>query len=291
MEWLRSHPYLDATVMAAALLITGFLIVRTQLAAPLHIQSSSWGTGGSVLVDTVSGGHGTYLPQMGSTVSPNAVDVGYIPLKTENEIGTGPVDEGSAFDFAAFAEMLSQPSTGSAPTAQVDTEFYSFIPTGLMATTTLTKPRTSQQDNLYYYGNDVGDAIISFENQHPDQPAVLKNHFEQPENPSTIAAMKTLGEDMASLGDTLGSMQLVPTEVKAAHLALADAYRDIGTKLAAVPDAKGNDALYTAMETYNSAAEQFVKRFVALALIFQAYDVTFSLGDGGSVFVFTGGGL
>lgn len=291
MEFLRSHPYLDAIVVAAVLVIAGFLVVRTQLAAPIHIQTSSWGTSGSILVDAASHGNATYLPQTAGSLSPNAVDVGYIPLATENEIGTGPIDESSTFDFAAFADMLSHPSPGTTATAGADTPAYSFIPAGLIATTTLTKPRTAQQNELYYYGNEVGDAIISFENQHPDQPAVLKNHFEQPDNPNTIAAMKTLGEDMADLGDTLSGMELVPSQAKVAHEALADAYRDIGTKLAAVPDAKGSDALYTAIETYNSAAEQFVKRFVSLALIFQAYDVTFSPGDGGSVFVFTGGGL
>lgn len=291
MGFLRAHPYLDALVTASAVIIVGVLVVRTQLAAPIQpATDATWGSEGGVFVNTVSDGRTTLAP---TESGPNfqAKDLGYIPLATQNEIGTGPHDASADFDFAAFAAALSRPKTARPVDTSETSSAYDFIPTGLLATTTLAKPRTSLQNQLYMYGNEVGDTIVSFENSHPDQPAILKNQMEQRDDPSAIAALKGLGNDLAHVGDTLAAMELVPTQAKSAHLALADAYRNIGTKLAAVPDARGDDAIFEAIVTYNASAEDFAKKYVSLAQIFQAYDVTFSPGDGGSLFVFPSGGL
>jgi DNA ligase (NAD+) len=54
---------------------------------------------------------------------------------------------------------------------------------------------------------------------------------------------------------------------------------------------RGNGNLYDAIVAYDATADDFAKKFVSLALIFQSYAVTFSPGDGGSVFVFPSSGL
>ncbi len=292
MEWLRSHPYLDALISAGALLIVGALVVHTQLAAaPGPGRDTSWGTDGGIYVDAVTTGH-TSLPETEQRPAFQTTDLGYIPLANQNEIGSGPADESTSFDFQAFVAALSSSKPANLPT-ETDTgaDAYSFIPSGLIATTTLLAKRTPLQEKLYSYGNEVGDTIVSFEHGHPDQPTILKNHIEQQDSPEAIAALKKLGGDLAHVGDTLASMELVPTQAAAANTALAEAYRTIGKKLAAVPDAKGNDTLYDAIVSYNAAAEDFAKKYVALALIFQSYGVTFSPGDGGSIFVFPSSGL
>lgn len=291
MEWLRSHPYLDALITAGALIIIGVLVVRTQLAAPSTPGTdTTWGGGNGVFVNTVTDGH-TELPSQPTGPQLKTEDFGYIPLRAQNDIGTGPTDDSANFDFASFVASLAQPVRTIVDQGDTGADAYAFIPSGLIATTTLARPRSARENALYAYGNDVGDLITSFENQHPNQPATLKNHMEQKDDPEAIAALKKLGNDLAHLGDSIDALGIVPKEAASANKSLADAYRSIGTKLAAVPDARENDALYDAVVTYNSAAEDFVKKYVSLALLFQSYGVTFSPGDGGSIFVFPSSGL
>lgn len=295
MEWLRAHPYLDAAVITGSLLIVGALIVRTQLGAPIATTPTegTWGSAHSIYTEGVSTGGATLLPDVQTGPTIRAESLGYIPLLTENTIGTGPVDESSTFDFGSLVALLSRPSQPTAtPRTESETGIaYSFIPGGLIATTTLAKPRTTLQDALYLFGNEVGDAIVSFEASHPNQPAILKHHIEQPNDPEARAALKKLGDDLTRLGDTIGALGEVPEQVAGTHRGVVAAYRDIGTKLAAISTKEGSDALFDAIVTYNAAAEDFAKKFVSLALIFQSYGVTFSPGDGGSVFVFPSGGL
>ena len=49
-------------------------------------------------------------------------------------------------------------------------------------------------------------------------------------------------------------------------------------------------SLYDAIVSYNTAAEDFAKKYVSLAMVFQSYSVSFSPSDGGSIFVFPAGG-
>lgn len=292
MNFFRTHPLIDASLGTGAILIVGALFVRTQLGAPVRpATDETWGGVSGAYVNTVSG-MGRSLAQAAPTTPQGARDVGLIQLSTQNEIGTGPQDTSDGFDLSAFAALLSNPH---APVAQadssIDTSAYAFIPSGLVATTTLTKPRTALQDALYYYGNEVGDTIVSFENSHPDQPAILKNHAEQPGNPDTQAALKRLADDITHVGESIDGIEPVPTQAKSAHVALVAAYKELGAKLATVSHTQGNDPLYDAIVAYDASADDFAKKFVTLALLFQAYGVTFSPGDGGSVFVFPSSGL
>ncbi len=289
MEWLRTHPLLDAVVSASALLIVGALFVRAQLAPAAHVTSdTTWGSGSGILVSPVSDPHASLSQDTYAGPGPTAKDVGLIQLASQNTIGTGPVDESEGFDLAAFAAMLSNP-TSKPSAADTASDAYDFIPSGLIATTTLSATRTSKQDALYIYGNEVGDAIVSFEGLHPNQPAVLKNHAEQPGDADAKAALKALGDDFIRLGDSLSGLS-APAQTATAHKALVAAYKDLGTKLSAVSQSSG-DGLYDSIVAYDAAADDFAKKFVALALIFQAYGVMFSPGDGGSVFVFPSSGL
>jgi len=294
MDWLRSHPYADALLAAGALLIIGALVVHQKTSvSPAASDLATWGGAGGVLVNGVSSG-GTGYAQGPQETGPGtqAVSVGYIPLTPgDTQADDTTLNATDNFDFGAFAAALAQPAKGQ---PQQDTgaesDAYAFIPTALIATTTLVQQRTALQNNLYLYGNDVGGTIQSFEYAHPDQPAVLKNFIEDRTSPDTIAAMKKLGTDLAAIGTTFDGTGPVPTQAVAAHKALAAAYKDIGTKLAAIPDAQGDDKLMTAIDTYDSAAESFVKKYVALALVFQSYGVIFSPGDGGAIFIFPDGG-
>jgi hypothetical protein len=291
MDFLRSHPLLDATAVAGSLLIIGALFVRTQIAAPVHVTTdTTWGGTNGVLVDTVTKPGSSLAQAEYAGPGPAAKDIGLIPLASQNEIGTGPQDTSDGFSLEQFAAMLAQPVTQAKGTEPADTSAYSFIPSGLIATTTLAAPRSSLQNALYLYGNEVGDAITSFEGLHPNQPSILKNHAEQPQDPGAQAALRALGADFARLGDSIGKIA-APKQAAAANAALSAAYAQLGSHLVAVSDASGNDNLYDAIVAYDATADDFAKKFVSLALIFQSYGVTFSPGDGGSVFVFPSSGL
>jgi hypothetical protein len=148
----------------------------------------------------------------------------------------------------------------------------------------LNKMNASQQ-KLYGWGSDAGSVILSYENLHPNQVAILTNFIQDREDAGKIAAMKQLGADLQGVGNSLETI-LPPPQMSAAAPALANAYREIGRNLAAIPDAKGDEALVKAILFYNKSAEDFVQKYVNVVLIFQANDVKFTQDEPGGVFMF-----
>ncbi len=287
MEWLRNHPYADAVAITGSLLIIGALVVRAHTAAPVQ-RGSTWGGAGSLVASCVAHPLDTSLaPNLSDTQS---TSLGPIALNTETSIGgdTSGVDT-SSLDalIASVSGRIKNTDTSSSDTSSA----YAFVPSGLIATTTLSDTnQTPVQKALYIYGNSVGDIIRAFEDTHPDQPTVLKNHIENRNDPNAIGAMKQLGGDLARVGDGINAIDPAPTQGKAAGEALAAAYRSIGTKLASITDHQDDTSLYDAIVSYNTAAEDFAKKYVSLAMVFQSYSVSFSPSDGGSIFVFPAGG-
>lgn len=147
---------------------------------------------------------------------------------------------------------------------------------------------TDSQKALYAWGSDVGSIIQAYENAHPNQAATLTDHMQDRDNPTKIAAMKQLGADLKNVASSMDNIGTAPPQMVSAGQALTAAYRDIGEKLAAVPDAKGDEAIVKAILTYNSAAEDFARKFVSVVLIFQANGVKFAQNEPGSVFMFPG---
>ncbi len=305
MHWVRNHPYFDALFAAGVLILVGVLIVRARVGVvPASETDITWG-GGGVALDTTS--RPTNIPSQGAGDASHAggsitraETKGYIPLNpgTSARAGSNAGHGGADFNFDALVAQLSRPqssaSGGRSAGSDAITSAYAFIPRGLIATTSASS-RTPLQDALSTYGNEVGDTIQSFENSNPNQAVILKNFIENRADAGAIAAMKKLGAEMARVGNTLGGMdpEIIPVPVRSAHTALVASYKDIGTKLSAIPDAaaSGDTTLLAAIETYDAAANAFVKRYVALALIFQSYGVAFSPNEGGSSFTFSGGGF
>lgn len=295
MQWLRAHPYTDAIALAGTLLIVGVLVVQTHRSVPARTEGT-WGSAGGIISTGVASPIANNTPDTGS-IPTQAYSIGYIaPHLDAGE--SGNPNESHAFmdDLEALIASVSGKAkqkteyTGNETTSPT----YSFIPSGLIATTTLaTGERSPLQEALYTYGNEVGNIVQSFEAGHPDQPAILKNHIENRTSPQAIAALKRLGEDLVHVGDEIEAMAQTPPQARSAHTKLVTAYRSIGTKLAAIPDNTTEDSLYDAIMTYNTAAEGFARDYVSLVSVFQSYAVTFGPNDGGSIFVFpsSGGGL
>lgn len=202
--------------------------------------------------------------------------------------------EGDNFDFDAFVAMLA--ASGGQKTTKTSgdtsaTTAYSFIPRGLMSTSTSEHPRTEMQQTLYNYGNEIGSFIQSFEQQHPGVAQTLKNQVEDRGNAEKAAAVVQIADALKNVGENLNTMDNVPSQMASVHARLAKSYIAIGTNLAKVP-ATGNDSDFLkAIEAYNTVADTFVKNYVAMAELFGAYGVIFTLTDAGSVFTFTPSGF
>ena len=197
------------------------------------------------------------------------------------------------FNFDSFISMLSnENATGTTKVQGSTNNAYAFIPTGLISAL-VPKQRTALQQKLYDYGNNVGSFVQSFEQDHPNEAQVLWDQAQDRTNPDKAASLVALAHALTALGDNLSQMNAspdddqVPTQMTAAHNALAQSYHDLGTELALVPGAQGDSAFVAAVEAYDTTAEMFTQKYVALANLFVAYGVTFSPQDPGVVFTFS----
>src|SRR3989338_2669897 len=210
MQWLRSHPYIDALLGAAILVLLGVLIVgqrtsvRDENTVPL-----AWGGVGSRFSDPIARVPG----QSGPPFVYNSAPPAPIPQNT-----SGDTD----FDFDAFIAMVSSPqgrpaSDGNQTTADAFLDAYSFIPSGLISTSTPVKARTAAQEELHDYGNLAGSEIESFEDSHRNMPQTLKDQFEDPRDSGKVAAVEELGNALAGVGRSLEAIDNVPAAGRSAN--------------------------------------------------------------------------
>ena len=303
MDWIRTHPYLTTSIAACTALFFGGLVVleRTQSVSPVGV--TTWATDSSGVIDVTSG------TPSNSSQNQTLVQASIInqalnnysapnykpPAATTTSTSQIVVSDSSSFDYNAFLATLTQSATppknnSSTTTSQPSNAFsaYSFIPTGMISTTTsYTQQRTPTQDALYQYGNEAGSYIQSYEKFHTDTTNVLQDQIADRNNPDKIAAVQKIGQDLQDLGTQLSGMTEVPDQVTAAHNALAASYTEIGQNLVKVPSASYDSDFVNAIKTYDASADTFTKHFVTLAMIFSAYGVKFGPEDPGSVFTFT----
>ncbi len=286
MQWLRSHPYAAALLSAGLLLIVGTLIVFNRSGVAPEAGARVWSGGAPGFFNPVGDTGALQDPQenLYATVR-NGPPFYYDPGRTPVPAPPSSADD---LDFEALLSMLSSPSRTKPVDANRETGFdaYSFIPKGLISTSSPSR-RSAAQQALYNYGNEAGGAIQTFEDMSRNSPQVLKNQFEDRRNPGKNAALLALAGGMRGVGRSLLSIEEVPSAVQAAHERLAQSYEEMGERLSKIPEAQTDEAMLQAMLSYNASVETFTKNFVALATLFSAYDVTFGSEDPGSVFTFT----
>ncbi len=288
MDWVRSHPYATACGAAGfAIMIGAFVVERGMLASPRD-GISLWGGSGTPLINPTSydtlGNVIDSQPQLGSS---GAQPV-YIPPTQHISDETGaPAD---TFDFGAFIASLTQPTGSAASSSTSINAAYSFIPRGLIATSTPAKTLTKQQQALYEYGNEVGSYVQTYEDSHRNAPIQLRDQIEDRQNKEKGDRVRSIAAAMRQTGQSLLTVETLPQGIAAMHTALANAYIDTGTKLANVPDAQSDQQLLAAITAYNAAADGFANAYVSLATLFSTAGVVFSSQDPGSVFTFTSGG-
>lgn len=292
MDWFRSYPYASVLTAAGLLLIVGGFVVVRKTATTVTPSSHpvAWGGAGAVLSPSVSGDAVTAAQQPSILEqTQHGAPYTYIlptPQQTDPSSGT-PSD---TFDFDAFITLLSDSSatggTAHTTTSVSATDAYAFIPTGLVSTVSPPK-RTKLQQSVYDYGNEIGSLIQSFELEHPNASRVVMDQAQDRADAGKAASVQALGKALSALGDNLLTVDDVPSSFEATHEALAKSYRELGQKLVLVPQAPGDDAFISAVQSYNTSADAFIKNYVALANLFVSYGVVFSPGDAGSVFTFT----
>lgn len=282
MDEIRLHPYLTAAIVAI-LVLAGIVIVFERTHAPVG-QSNGWNGDTAIPLNPIASNSASsdslrdFTPQLGTTSAP------FIPLGSTNSDGT--LNDG--FDMAAFIRSLTQPIAGS---ATIDTDIsssYAFIPRGLISTST-TKQRTKEQQALYDYGNEAGSFIETYQDTHQNAPQIMKAQFEDRQNSEKAQALRDIGTALTQVGKSLERLDEVPGTLASAHTLLAKSYEDVGAKLSKIPDAQRDEDLVQAIQTYNAAADDLTKHYVALALLLSLSGVTFEAQDPGSVFTFTQG--
>lgn len=285
MDWMRRHQYFAGLAGAGLLVVVGYAMVANRIAIGPSGASNAIDIHG-VIQNTDPAAP---IPSTPQPVRPTAVDVPYTKI-TQPSPTTSQTPQNDNFDWNSFIGSLShattQMSAGGTDTGISDA--YAFVPSNLISPPyeQSLNTMTASQKALYGWGSDAGGAIKSYEDSHPNQAAILTNHMQDRDNPAKIAAMKQLGADLKNVALTIDNMGTPPPQLATAAPELAAAYRDIGEKLAAVPDSKGDEAIVKAILTYNSAAEAFVQKYVNVVLILQANDVKFTQDEPGSVFMF-----
>lgn len=302
MDWIRAHPYATTLGIVAVLAIAGTIIVMENgPVSPLTSSLQAWG-GGTGNNNAVADANAVTnaMPQLTAPVQPNtggnSVTIPQLAVQPTSTV-IAPTSGNSSFDFNAFLKELTgslQGNTGgtsASANANTDAQIqqaYSFIPTGLVSTTSLSRINyTGTKLAIYQYGNNAGSFIQTYEQEYPNDTNVMQNFVEDRQNASKIQAVEQLGAAISSVGKHMQSIQSVPPSMVALNNALAQSYITCGEKLAALPTYQRDSDLAAAVLDYDAAVDTFIKNYSALALSFSANGVTFGQNDAGSVFSFT----
>lgn len=289
MSWISEHLYLASLLGAFGVIILGvFIVMNKSTVDPQPSGLRAWGGVGSNLFDpTDVRTEGQPLPQENLyTEVQSGPPFYYAPAA--NQLSFVQSQGGDDFDFESFITLLSAPSGGkSTQSSGTGLDAYSFIPRGLISTSTGEKARTPTQQALFNYGNEAGSYIQSYEERYRAAPQILKDQFEDRENTEKNEALRSLAGALEDVGYQLEAFEEVPSEVRAAHLKVAESYKEIGKKLALITETKTDQEMIDAILTYNAAAEIYTKNYISLATLFSLYGVTFSQNDPGNVFTFS----
>ncbi len=292
MKLLRAHFILFLIGVTALLLVIGAFALKEYSPAQNTPRTIAWGGLGGT----------PYYPLSGE----RAIESNPAEENIYSSIQSGPPfyysttnseaadEEDDTFDVDAFLAYLKGETRTSETAVEEEKPLsflenpYSFITNGVsFPSSSLTKERTPIQQALYEYGNKAGKIIQTFEDSNQNMADVVQAQSEDPEDPLKVAALIKLADSLADVGVSLEELSSVPAEAANQNAKLATSYKDMGAKLALVPNAMTEDSRVETMLTYNAAAESFVTNYVAIVTLFSIMEVTFSPDEPGSVFTFT----
>lgn len=287
MMWLRAHAYAVALALAGILFLAGVFIVLEKIAPRNDSPVRAWGGAGGYLLDATAS---EIRPQAATQENIFSNVQGGPPFQyTPFSITNTPAED--ELDIETLLGILSSPSEQPSFVSENSLDAYSFIPSGLVSADLPQKTLTPTQQSIYEYGNQAGSSIQSFEGSFRNGPQILKDQFEDREDPEKNERLLALARGLSSVGSELERLEGVPTEVATSHAKVAASYKELGAKLSSVQAAKTDEAVLDAIVSYNTTVELYVKNYVALATLISAHGVTFSPEDPGSIFTFTNSSL
>ena len=302
MDWIRSHPYAASLGGACVLVIIGAVLVfkSTPEMAPLGL--STWSGNPGTITSTNTANTGTNSVQAVTNPTSQQYATTTLPYKpivpAANSQGTIQTDSAStSFDYLTLlAEISAQSnksggqsaSASNTTTASGGVDAWSYIPSGLIGTTSGSVSRTPAEQALYAYGNEIGSYVEGYDAENSNQSQVLSDASNDRHNATKDAAVEAIGQDLETIGQGIAQTTGVPAVAQGENTALANSYIEIGKDLVIVGQSEplSDSTLATAIETYDSAVGTFNKSYIALATLFLENSVTFSSGDPGSVFSF-----
>lgn len=289
---LRVHPYIFLLATIAMLTILGALVFSQQeITSPNASSTIAWGGFGGGFSYPVSGIRNPAENTQEETPNLYQRVQDSLPFSYQSDTSTtGDKDTQSNFDLDAFLSELAgkkeSMETGAETSNSLLLNPYAFIPSGFTLPKNPVQERTAIQQALYEYGNEAGTYVQSFENANKNMVDVVQGQIDSPQDPLKAAALVRLAKNLTEVGLSLENMADVPAQAISINNQLAKSYKDMGAKLALVPDAHTDEERIAAMLTYNVSAEEFVRKYVALVKLFSVSEVTFALGEPGSVFTF-----
>jgi hypothetical protein len=277
-----------------AVLFVGYIIVRSHALVAVDSGQQTWSGLGTVLGGTPASSNNQVqivpnkpAQQILSQVTSSAPFV-YISPSGAAQTTTRPSD---APDVASILAQLSPKSrafeNAPKPTGPVTyAEAYTFVPGGMISTSTGRK-RSTEQQALYDYGNEIGGYVQSYDSMHQNVSQIATDALADRQDAEKAERVKQIGRDLYVLGQQISSIEEVPAAAAAANKALGKGYQDVGTALQKVPDAQRDQDLLAAVKTYDAVMDSFIPKYTALVLLFSSFGVTFSPDDPGSAFAFS----
>lgn len=294
MVWIREHPYASTFALAGIVLAAITILVGGSRIDYLVQRPATPSSDGSIFPAAQT------APTTDNT--PAFIETSVPRYSASGSYSSAPAPEGSAAQStdssdspdSALSALLSsfyQPQQTQAPDTSVGDallrEIYALIPSGVTVFGgTRTPTHTPQQQALFAYGNDAGQAILAFLNAHTDMTDDLKNWFDNRTSAAYKAPVLQIANDMAEAGAALATLSNVPPSAASANQRLAKSLQDAAAKLKAITAAGSDGNIAEAMKTYNASADEFTKSYIALADLFTLHQVTFSQSDTGSAFTF-----
>lgn len=290
MDWFRAHALALTAAFAAILALAGFGIVRGR--APLPPRGITVWSGTEVAMPGLGARSPARLESndaaaadLMQSVAQSAPFSYALPFSEILGAGASPVP--TAAPGASAGQTFAQPMTSTAAGNAWLLDPYSFVPRGLIGTSTSRAARDAGQEALFEYGNTVGLEVRAFESAHGDTVAIIKDYFDDRTDAARATRVVGAGNDYAAFGKKLAALDSVPADASALHAAFAESYEAVGERMAALARAGSDKEAADAIRAYDTEAEGYLKAYVALVELFSARGVTFSPSDSGSIFTFT----
>ena len=295
-NWFLCHPFMTGISVVALMCGLGLMIVKARMPVSETTRpDATWGSAGGFALFSNNTADETHSSNdrtdtenlLKEQMNRNSPDIA-IPLLRQ---GTAQTETG--IDWAALLSQLSGKNSNSVKPQHDSTDtplnVYSYIPQGLISTASGEAERTEAQRALYEYGNSVGSFVQGFDDLHKNMIIVLTDVIHDRGNPDKVAAAAQIGKDYVQLGKDIENIDSVPENAQGIHSSLAQAYIEVGNKLETQARAVTDKELLNAVEIYNSAANDWTKKFLALVTLFEVSNVRFGPTDPGRIFMFNAG--